>query len=518
MLTRVIHSRMRPMSPPLVIGLDLGTTGCKAVAIDARGQVRGEARRTYPLRMTEKGAAEQDAHVVWQAARQALATLTGQLDHHKPDAIALSGAMHTLLPVDDQDQPLAAATTWADSRALEACRQLRTEADPRDLYQRTGCPLQTLYHPARLRWWRQRDPAIARRARRWVAIKDYVCHRLTGQWRTDVSLAAATGLLNIHVGQWDEQAMEHAGLDEARLPQLAEPTDIVGHLSDAVANATGLPRGLPVVAGASDGALSNIGAGAGTNGQPVINVGTSGAVRIIRDAPWLDAQQRTWCYLARSGQFLIGGAINNAGLAAQWVCDRLFADVEPSRRFAVMLEEAAGAPPGSDGLIWRPYFTGERTPHWLPRATASLHGLTPRHTRGHMARAMLEAVAYCLADAWAPLERVFVGERALPGGRTGPGAADDGAPSAARVTGGITRSRVWLQIVADVLRVPLEPVDIADASAIGAGMLGHVALGHVGGLGAFVRSAGAPIAPDPRNHAAYARCLERFRALPIARR
>ncbi len=467
------------MSPragkPIVIGLDLGTTGCKAVAVALGGRVVASTGGTYPLRATEPGRAEQEIEEIWRAARASLRKLARLLGNAKPRlaAIALSGAMHSLMTSTREGEPSSPVMTWADQRAGDEVRNLRRdEALVAGLYQRTGCPVQAPYHLPRLRHWLRTDPAMTRQEQLFVAVKDWVLHRLTGRWATDVGLASTTGLLNLRTLAWDEEALRLAGVTAQHLPPLVESQLPLAGLTAQAARETGLPVGLPVIPGSSDGGLANLGAGAASLGDIVVTLGTSGAVRVIVDQPRLDPRQRTWCYALCRDHYFAGGAINNGGLALRWVRDTFYADIRKDETaFARLFADAATVPPGAEGLTALPYLTGERSPHWSSDMTASLLGLTLNHTRGHIARAMMEATASCLADVWEAL----IDSGAIDKTAT----AKRSATKRVRLTGGVARVAVWRKIVADALGMDFITSEAADASALGAALLGHWGLGHV---------------------------------------
>lgn len=487
------------MEEPCFIGLDLGTTHVKSVALSRGGRVLAAAARPVATAAPQPGRAEQDAEAVWEAAAAALAEAAAAVGPGSIAAIALSGAMHTCLPVAADGSALAPALTWADQRAVDICRRLRASADITGLYRRTGCPLQPIYHIAKLRWWSEQAPAIARRTALFVTLKDFVLHRLTGIWVADPSTWSATGLLDIRRCRWDGEALALAGIDPARLPPLASPFSEAGRLTAEAARSTGLPSGLPVILGASDGALANLGSGALAPGQVVISVGTSGAVRQWVAEPRLDPAQRTWCYLLAEGRWFAGGAVNNAGLAVQWVRDCFYAGEsgEPlAAGFERLFAEAAQTPLGAGGLRCLPFFAGERSPYFRAEARAAFVGLSWEHGRGHLARAVLEAVALRLADIWDAL-----------------GIAPNGEP--ARLAGGILRCPFWAQLLGDALGVELAAVEAADASAVGAALLAQAALEpglslqDLAGRIQPVRS----WRPDPARHKTYRRLLEEFREL-----
>jgi gluconokinase len=476
----------------LVIGLDLGTTNCKAVALAADGRVAATAARDYPLIAGEGGRAEQEAEAVWKGAVAALHAIAAQLPAGRIAGLGLSGAMHSLLPLDAADAPLAPALTWAEQRPAASVPALRALIDAHALYLRTGCPLQSLYHPAKLRWLQQAAPQVFRRAARFAALKEYVLFRLTGEWAADYSQASATGLLDIRRLEWDGEALELAGIRPAQLPPLAPPGRRLGRVTRQLSELLPGLAGLPVFSCGSDGSMANLGAGVQVPGQTVITVGTSGALRRLVDQPFLDAGERTWCYLTRAGRWFAGGAINNAGLALQWVRQRFYAELSPEAGYARLLAEAAQVAPGAGGVIWLPYFAGERNPHWNAQARGALLGLRLEHDRAHIARAILEAVAFCLADVWQVLPALETDEPA-------------------RLTGGITRAPLWGQIVADVLGARLASLEAADASAVGAGLVALQELGLAQPEQVLARlPLGRVFTPQAEHRAVYAGRLKEF--------
>jgi gluconokinase len=495
------------MSEPCFLGLDLGTSHAKAVALTRGGRVLASATHPVGTRAPRPGWAEQDGEEVWAAAAGALREAVSRLEPGPVEGLALSGAMHTCLPVAADGSALAAALTWADQRAAGACRRLRAGIGPAGLdglYRRTGCPLQPIYHIPKLRWWRELAPEIAGRTAFYVALKDFVMRRLSGAWVADPSVWSATGLLDIRTCKWDGEALELAGIGPDRLPPLTPPLSRAGGLTAEAAAATGLPSGLPLVLGASDGALANLGCGTLSPGQVVITVGTSGAVRQWVAEPRLDPTQRTWCYLLAEGHWFAGGAINNAGLAAQWVRDSLYAGDFPDAGYERLFAEAAQAPPGAGGLRCLPFFAGERSPYFRADARAAIVGLAWEHGRGHLARAVLEAAALRLADVCDALGVASAG---------GPGPAPAAEPI--RLTGGILRSPFWAQLCCDVLGVELAAVEAADASAAGAALVAQAALEpgvSLEQLASRIRL-GRRWSPDPARHEIYRLLLEEFREL-----
>jgi gluconokinase len=472
----------------VTIGLDLGTTGCKAVAVHQDGRVLGRFAADYPLIRLEEGQAEQDALVVYEAACAALRGLSAKLET-PPSALALSGAMHSLLAVDDAGNPLAPALTWADTRPGLVLEKLRNRLDPLEVYARTGCPLQTPFHLAKLVWLGDAQPDVFKNAARFVAIKDFVAYRLTGRWAADVSLASSTGLLNLRTQTWDASLLALAVVDESRLLEVIDSLETHGEISANAARDTGLPKGSRVVAGGSDGGLANLGAGVLTPGSSVVTVGTSGALRRAVAEPLLDSRARTWCYRLSRNHLFAGGAINNAGLLLEWLRESFYDEFEREAGFEALFSEAASVPPGADGLTVLPYLTGERSPHWRSDLEFTLHSARLQHTRAHIARAALESIGFCIADI-----------RDITG-----------ADSPIKLTGGITRSNTWMQTLADVLETPLEPVD---ASAIGAATIARANLtGQPLEACIVAPSVGRIVVPDPRSFDALRSARARFQTV-----
>jgi gluconokinase len=321
-------------------------------------------------------------------------------------------------------------------------------------------------------------------------LKDFVLHELTGCWVADVSLASATGLLDVHDRQWHVPSLGLAGVSADELPDLNQPGEVVGSIDSGAASLCHLPEGLPVITAASDGALANLGAGA-VEDELVITVGTSAAVRMINSAPHFDEQLRTWCYVFDESRWLNGGAMNSGGMALQHVAERFYGAMPIERALQRMETEASQIAPGADGLIVLPFINGERGLIWSSRAEFELIGWNEtRHGPAHVVRAAMEAVALCLAELAEAMPRP--------------------AHEAARLTGGVTRSMLWRQIIADVLGRSLRPVDAADASALGAAVMGLVSIGADKGSLQWLGCANEQVEPDSAARERYQSLRHRF--------
>lgn len=481
------------------MGVDLGTTTCKAVALALDGRVLASAEAALELTTGDGGAAEQDANMAVATALQVMRQLgtVPALARRRLAAIALSGAMHSIVPIESSE-PIAPAMTWPDLRAVNHVESFRARLDPRTAYRTTGCPARLPYHGPRLLWWtEQLGKARAERVR-FVSLKDVLTHRLSGKWVTDASMASTTGLMDLKAAQWWPDALAAAGVKAEQLCEIGMMTRLINGLQPAAARATGFLTGTPIVAGGSDGPLANIGSGAAMRGrdEAVVTVGTSGAVRVACDAPRFDDQERSWCYRCDDRRFIAGGAINNGGLALEWVRSRFYGDQTDG--FTQMMRDADPVAPGADGVVFVPYLTGERSPWWSPLARASLHGLKLNHERGHVTRAAMESVAMCLSQVWDAVVTTDTKH--------------------AKLTGGVTRNPVWCRILADVLGVSLSAREGADASAIGAAMLAQAMVSlRVTGDWTIGTPAESEVVyhPDASRHAAYRSHCQRFKELSL---
>ena len=474
-----------------VIGLDVGTTAVKVGLYSADGIEHAVLSRDYPLNSPYPGWAEQDPDEIVDACLDALTELA---ERAHQAGVAISGvttstAMHSLIGLDDQGSPLTQMLTYADTRSRAQADRLR--ADHLDVYRRTGTPLHPMSPLVKLVWFHEERPELAGRVRTWVGIKEYLIHALTGVWAVDHASASATGLFNLEDRGWDAEALQLARIDAEQLAPLVATSHILPGLTSATAERTGLGSDTPVVIGATDGVLANLGVGALGNDLGAVTIGTSGAVRVTVDAPVTDPEMRVFCYALTDDRWVVGGAINNGGLWLRWLRETVFDAALDDDELTTL---AAEVPPGADGLLSLPYLTGERAPQWSADPSGVIFGLRFHHGRGHLVRAGLEGVAHqlrlvtdALADGGHPVRRL-------------------------RATGGFTNSALWTQLVADILDVELEIPEVTEATAFGAGVLGMTALGLLEGIDAIndlivVRDR---IQPDPMRRAVYDEAHRRY--------
>ncbi|RKT52078.1 gluconokinase [Saccharothrix australiensis] len=428
----------------VVLAVDLGTTATKVIAVDRDAGVVASAERGYPMRTTPPGEATHDPARVWAAALAALREVAAR--GHRVRALALTGAMHTLLGLDAEGEPVTPSVSWADNRAVAEVARLRGTPEGIALHRATGTPVHTMSPMAKLAWFTSRGVT----AHTWCGMKDFVVHRLTGRLATEHSSASASGLLDLGSLSWHRGALAVAGITADRLPVLHAPTDSFPLTCDI----PGVPPGTPVVLGGGDGPLANLGVGAVVPGVAAVSLGTSGALRVVRDRPAVDERGRVFCYALADGLWVLGGAVSNGGVVAQWAADAFGTDV------ATLLTEAARVPAGAAGITALPYLLGERAPWWRPDARSALVGLRREHGRAEIARALVEGVAQQLALVLDAVRSV----------------AD---VHAVRVTGGAFRSDLWATVLASALGLELELAEDSEGSGVGAGLLGWHALGEL---------------------------------------
>jgi gluconokinase len=489
-----------------VIGVDIGTTATKAVVFDLRGRVVAHASVGYPLFTPTPATAEQDPDEIYRAVIAALrdAVRGAAVAADDVACVAFSAAMHSLIAVDNEGNALTPSITWADNRAARWAERIRAEHDGLSIYRRTGTPIHPMSPLVKLAWLKDEQPQIFAAAERFIGIKEFVLHRLFDRYVVDHSIASASGLLNLEKLDWDDGALAAAGVTRERLSTLVPTTYRIDGAPRGVAAEIGLAAATPFVVGANDGSLSNVGVDAIRPGEVAVTIGTSGAMRTVVERPMTDPAGRTFCYALTDGHWVIGGPVNNGGIVFRWVRDELAAsESETAKRlgidpYEVLTRIAERVAPGSEGLIFHPYLTGERAPMWNPDLRGSFFGLAMHHRKEHMIRAALEGVIYNLYSILPAMEELI------------------GRVHSIKATGGFARSGLWRQMMADVFDREVIVPESFESSCLGAAVLGLYALGRVDSLEVISGMVGATHRHTPiaQNVAAYSRLLPIFLALP----
>jgi gluconokinase len=492
-----------------VIGTDIGTTGTKSVLFTLTGEVISTSLLEYPLHSPDPDTAEQDPEEILQAVLRTIGQVTKQIQPEELLCLAFSSAMHSLIAVAEDGSLLTKSITWADNRSAAWAETIKQKHHGHEIYLRTGTPIHPMSPLVKLLWLRHEQPQIFQQAAKFISIKEYVLYHLAQRYVVDHSIASATGLLNLKTLHWDETALEIAGIRADQLSELVPTTYVVQPIAAEFARLMGILPETPVVIGASDGVLSNLGVGAMSPGVVATTIGTSGAIRAVVDRPVTDPQARLFCYALTEQHWVVGGAVNNGGIALRWLRDQ-FADAESmvahrlgKDPYELLMDLAATVPPGADGLIFHPYLLGERAPLWDANARGSFFGLTFNHGKAHFVRAVLEGVLFNLLLVLQAVEN-FTGKT-----------------KQIQATGGFARSPLWRQMMADIFNQPITIPQQHESSCLGAAILGLYALKQIDSLDTSLEMIGATHQHQPNSvHAAayqqiqplYAHLLDQLRS------
>ncbi len=452
----------------IVIGLDVGTSGTKAVAVNAAGQVIASAVAEYPLLSPHPNWAEQHPADWKKAAYSVLRDLAHAPEVNVADikGLGLTGQMHGSVFLDKDNNVLRPALLWCDQRTAKQCDAITEKVGATRLIEMVSNPALTGFTAPKILWVRENEPEIYGRVARVLLPKDYIRWVLTGEYATDVADASGTLLFDVKNRTWSDELLGILDIPKSFMPRAYEGPEVTGQLSAEAAEKTGLPKGIPVIAGGGDQAAGGVGCGIVRTGVISSTVGTSGVVFAFSDKVTMDPQGRvhTFCHSV-PGKWHVMGVVLSAGGSLRWFRDSLCqlekavgaeTGIDP---YAFIAEAASQTPVGAEGLIFLPYLTGERTPHKDPYAKGAFVGLSLRHTKAHMARAVLEGVAYAMRDSLEIMREMGVPVEQV------------------RASGGGARSPFWRQIQADVNHAPLVMINVDEGPAYGAALLATVATG-----------------------------------------
>lgn len=442
-----------------LLGLDISTTGAKAIIIDETGEVIASHTTPQPISTPKPLWSEQNPADWWNGIAESMRAALAE-SGIKGDAIAavgLTGQMHGLVLLDSAGNVLRPSILWNDQRTQEQCDAMTEKIGFKRLIELTGNRALTGFTAPKILWVRQHEPDVYAKVAHILLPKDYIRLKLTGEYAMDVSDASGTSLLDVANRRWSNEVADVLEIPTSWLPRTCEGPDVTGAISEEAANETGLAAGTPVIGGGGDQAAGAVGVGAVKPGIVSLVVGTSGVVFAPLDkyAYEPDGRLHAFCH-AVPGMWHFMGVMLSAAGSLQWFHDTL----GQGESFDELLRPAAEIPPGSDGLLFLPYLTGERTPHPDPLARGAFVGLTVRHTRAHMVRAVLEGVAFGLKDGFK-----LIANAGLP------------ANLEVRVSGGGAKSPLWKQILADVLGATLVSTNSTEGAAYGAALLAAVGAG-----------------------------------------
>jgi gluconokinase len=489
-------------APPAVVGVDLGTSAVKVLAVTAEGREIASGSEFYGLETPQPDFVEQDADAVYRATMRVLARVLSDVRMRGSDvaAVGFSSAMHGVLCVDDAGEPLSRAITWLDRRAHAIADGWRADGTAAALYAATGAPMHPMLPIAKLRWLAEHDAALVARTRRFVGLKELVVYRWTGEWLVDHGIASATGMFDARTRSWCAPALAAAKVEPDQLSTPAPPSTALHAFRPAIARELGLGDRTAVVLASSDGALANIGVGTRDPGDLALTLGTSGAVRVLADAPLFDTACRTFCYCADDSRYVVGGPTSGAGASLDWIFALLLGEVPKDERFAQAVALANEIPPGAGGLSVLPFFAGERAPYWNSALRGSFNELDLAHDRRALLRGGFEGVVFGVYAVYEVLREIA------------------GAAKRLLLSGGLTKAPLVRGMLADVFGLPAVQPHQQEASAFGAALLAAQAVGAIDDAVRVAQATGYddPTAPDPATADAYRTAYARYRALTDA--
>ncbi len=447
-----------------IIAIDIGTTHCKAITVDAVGSMIRYFKSPVISVQPKENFHEQDAELIFQTVLQLLQQSLSELQHNEITCISFSAAMHSLLAVDKNCKPLTNAITWADTRSKIYAQQLRNTEKGKNIYRQTGTPVHAMSPLCKIIFLKNEEPELFAKTYKFISVKEYIFYRLFEKYIVDIGIASATGLYDVYNNCWCKEAMDLAGIDENKLSQVVSGTHIETELLRGMQNMLGLKHSVAFVIGGNDGCLANLGCGALNANEAALTIGTSGAVRVTVSKPEIANTNGLFRYLLTNDLFVTGGPINNGGIALQWFAENfLQIKISTNKELDLVLQVAAKAPP-AEGLIFLPYLLGERSPVWDEDACGVFYGLRINHTKEHLTRVVVEGISFSLLQILEEIEKINI------------------AIDKIYVNGIITQSEWWMQLLADMFGKTILLSDSTDASAMGAAFMGMYATGIIKNL------------------------------------
>lgn len=490
-----------------VIGIDLGTSSVKALLLNMSGRVLANQEVAYPLYSPRPGWAEQDPDEWWRATQQALSQLSKNINDLNAIVIGigLSGQMNGAVLLDEKFQSIRPAIIWADARTVAQCETINSRINREKLTSITGKIAVTGYTAPKLLWVRENEPENFRRVRHILLPKDFIRLRLSGELATDYSDASNTLLFDIHKGKWSPEILELLELAEEYLPKPVPSMTIIGKLTPIVAQSTGLQPNIPIIAGAGDSSAEAVGSGLVDEGPVLSVIGTAGNISATSHQTVIDPLGRIHTGSHVTEQlWILTGVQQAAGLSVRWLVKNLNMYREISidglakDPYDVMIEQASTVSPGSEGLVYLPYLTGERTPHLDPLARGVFFGIDIRHNQAHFARAVFEGVAFAQREALDLLVNL-------------------GVPTDYLIAaGGGGRSPLWRQILANISNLPVMTSSNEHSAAYGAALLAATSVGAFGNLEEACRVSvklSLCATPQPEYYDCYERSYNTFRSI-----
>ncbi len=462
-----------------LIGLDLGTSGVKALLINTRGKVLKTHTEGYPLYQPEQGWSEQDPHEWWDAVLRTLKEILSA-DEAKPEEVkglSLSGQMHGSVFLDGKGDVIRKPILWNDTRTTEQCREIEEKVGEEKLLELVGNPALEGFTAPKVLWLRENEPENYEKLETLLLPKDYIVYRLTGRLVTEKSDAAGTILYDVRNQEWSDEVISELDIDRDVLPEVLDSVDVVEELKPDLAKELGLSPDLKVIAGGADNACSAVGNGIVEEGLFLASIGSSGVVLAHSDQMEVDNEARVHSFNhSVPDRWYLMGVMLSAGLSYRWFRDAFsgielragnLTDTDP---YELLNSEASRVPPGSDGLVFLPYLNGERTPHKNANARGTFFGFSGTHDKRHFVRSVLEGITFGLRDSLELIKDMGV------------------EPEQIRVTGGGAKSDIWRGIQADIFGQEVVTTAVDEGPAYGAGLLAGTGAGVFDSVGEAVET------------------------------
>lgn len=491
-----------PTKKDCIITIELGTNAVRVLAFDLTGANIGSMKGSYPTFHTEPDYSEQDPEQIFITMLYVLKNLLTEKIHskkYKVVSICFSASMHSVLLIDKSGVPLGNAITWADNRGKKEGLELNKSPLGKKIYEATGTPIHPMSPLIKITWLKNNDKERFSQTTKFLSLKSYVIQQLTGEYVIDYSLASATGLLNIHTLKWERQALDYAGINSNKLPELTSVFASPGKLSKEYQRSLGLSSGTKIITGSSDGCLATLGTGVWSEDKAVVTIEDSGAVRVIGEKILQDKKQRFFNYLLTEDRYISGGPTNNGGIIFEWFAKQFGDFSKPfDLEFSMenLINDASKLEPGSDGLLFLPYLLGERAPIWNANARGMYFGLNIKHEKQHFIRATIEGILYEIYSIGKILEE----HRSI---------------KTLALHGSFATLPFCSQLIADIFNKPVAVNKQSDSIAYGAFLLSATEMGIFKTLDEAVQTVVLPdqYFPKKNQHGVYMKYFEIFERL-----
>lgn len=465
-----------------IIGIDIGTGSTKAVAVDFSGDAVHTEQVSYPTLNPEPNYSEQAPELIWQAFVKCIQRTITALKS-EPDAIALSSAMHSIIPIDKNGNALMNMITWADNRSSSIADRIKDSDMGDSIYEKSGTPIHAMAPLCKIIWLKENKNDIFSQAQKFISIKEYIWYKLFGVYEVDHSIASATGLFDIEKLTWNTVSLDLCGINNN---MLSRPVPVDHTRQKVTSDMVKISESVQFLIGGSDGCMANVGSCAIEPGVAALTIGTSGAIRVASSRPTYNHRAMTFNYCLFNNLYISGGPINNGGVALKWYIEKILRQkIDGPEKYDAVLSEIENIKAGADGLIFLPYLLGERAPIWNSNSSGLFFGIRNYHTQAHFTRAIIEGICLALFSIARAMEESGLSIQKI------------------HASGGFTKSRAWIQILADIFGKTFYLLNSEDASALGAAYVALKKFDRIKSYGELAPLSTSPISPNMDNYRVY---------------